>query len=31
MGEDAGFAFDEGRKEFRDRFVMTNPFYDRNT
>ena len=26
MGEEAGKAFDKGRKEFRDHFVMTNPF-----
>jgi hypothetical protein len=30
MGEEAGLAFDEGRKEFRDNFVMTNPFSDSN-
>jgi hypothetical protein len=30
MGEEAGLAFDEGRKEFRDHFVMTNPFSDNN-
>lgn len=25
MGEEAGLAFDEGRKEFRDHFFMKNP------
>jgi len=31
MGKEAGKAFDEGRKEFRDNFVMKNPFSDGKT
>ena len=31
MGEEAGKAFDEGRKEFRDHFVMTTPFSHEKT
>ena len=31
MGKEAGEAFDKGRKEFRDNFIMTNPIYNEKT
>ncbi len=31
MGKEAGEAFDKGRKEFRDNFIMTNPISNEKT
>jgi len=31
MGKEAGEAFDKGRKEFRENFLMTNPFSKEKT